>query len=306
MYDKSDPRASLAPAQGMGLGKANDMLTRTGLVAEAQKACFYDEKPQIDDVTGKSWLHRAHNFLVAYTNATKGACFERINQVDEYCVLFPNLGGRITWNGKSVEVPGYSIVFVPPGDSMVEMPKSGELVRIFSTKSKDLVEACGNARGYDEPRSHIPEFKSWPTPTGGWKVRFYSLNVPKKEGRFGRIFRCTTLMVNVLEPFDGPRDPSKMSPHHHDDFEQGSLALTGEFSHYLRWSWTSDMADWHDDQVQNMSSPSMLVIPPPVIHTTRATGQGNNLLVDIFGPPRTDFSNKSGWVLNCEDYPMPE
>lgn len=300
MYDKSDPRASLAS------NKPSNMLTQTGLLAKAQKACFYEENPQIDDATGQSWLHRAHNFLAVYTKATEGARFERRAQTDEYCVIFPVSGGRITWGGQTVEVSGYSIAFVPPGDSAVEMASSGELVRIFSTQSKDLTEACGNARGYDRPRSHIPEFEAWPMPTDGWKVRVYSLDVPKEDGRFGRIFRCTTLMINVLEPFDGPRDPSKMSPHHHDDFEQGSLALTGDFSHYLRWPWTSDMADWHDDQVQEMGSPSMLVIPPPVIHTTRATGQGSNLLVDIFGPPRADFSNKPGWVLNAEDYPMPD
>ena len=186
------------------------------------------------------------------------------------------------------------------------MPEGGELVRLFTTGNADLAEACGNARGYDLPRTHIPPFQPWPEPRGGWKVRAYSLDVPKQAGRFGRIFRCTTLMINVLDPFEGPRDASKMSPHHHDDFEQGSLALTGDFTHYLRWNWTSDMADWRPDQALEMGSPSMLVIPPPVIHTTRATGAGSNWLVDIFSPPRVDFSMKPGWVLNAEDYPMPE
>ncbi|MCB1334303.1 MAG: hypothetical protein KDK26_11780 [Roseivivax sp.] len=299
-YDKSDPRASLAPAT------TGSALSQTGLVAEAQAALFYASAPQVDDAAGASWLHRGHNFLLAYTQARPGGTFERSDQADEYCVLLPRSGAEITWNGESVAVPGYSIAFVPPGDSRVTMPEGGELVRLFTTGNADLAEACGNARGYDLPRTHIPPFQPWPEPRGGWKVRAYSLDVPKQAGRFGRIFRCTTLMINVLDPFEGPRDASKMSPHHHDDFEQGSLALTGDFTHYLRWNWTSDMADWRPDQALEMGSPSMLVIPPPVIHTTRATGAGSNWLVDIFSPPRVDFSMKPGWVLNAEDYPMPE
>jgi mannose-6-phosphate isomerase-like protein (cupin superfamily) len=299
MYDKSDPRAALAPVSKSMLGVA-------GLVAEPQTGFYYKDAPQVDDATGKTWMTRSHNFIVALTEAKPGAQFTRKGQPDEYAVLLPETGATIEWNGTRTEVPGNTLSFVPAGDSTVTLPQGGQLVRIFSVRSGDLAAACANATGYDTPRTHIPDFQPWPEPKDGWKVRTYDLDIAPEEGRFGRIFRCTTLMVNVLYPFDGPRDPSKMSPHHHDDFEQVSLALSGSFTHYLRWHWTPDMADWRPDEAVEMDSPSVLVIPPPVIHTTRATGEGSNVLVDIFGPPRVDFSLKPGWVLNADDYPMPQ
>ncbi|MGO4854038.1 hypothetical protein [Phaeovulum sp. W22_SRMD_FR3] len=299
MYDKSDPRAALAATTGQS------MLNQTGLVAEEQAALFYETGPQCSGPEGKTWLHRAQNFLIAYSQAAQGAVFERPAQPDEYCVLLPQNGAEITWNGQTTSVPGFSIAFVPPGDSRVTTRDGGELVRLFTSRNADLVALCGNATAYDTPRHHIPPLQDWPMPTGGWALRHYSLDVAPEAGRFGRIFRCTTLMVNLLDPFEGPRDPARMSPHHHDDFEQGSLALKGQFTHYLRWPWTSDMADWHPDQALEMGAPSLLIIPPPVIHTTRASGAGTNLLADIFSPPRADFSAKAGWVLNAADYPMP-
>ncbi|WP_420566796.1 hypothetical protein [Thalassovita sp.] len=299
MYDKTDPRAALAPV-------SKSMLGVTGLVAEPQTGFFYKEAPQIDDATGKTWITRSHNFIVALTEAAPGAQFVRQGQPDEYAVLLPEGGATIEWNDTRTDAAGNTLSFVPAGDSTVTLPDGGRLVRIFSVQASDLAQACANANGYDTPRTHIPDFQPWPQPKDGWKIRTYDLDIAPEEGRFGRIFRCTTLMVNVLYPFDGPRDPSKMSPHHHDDFEQVSLALSGAFTHYLRWHWTPDMADWRPDEAIEMGAPSVLVIPPPVIHTTRATGEGSNVLVDIFGPPRVDFSLKPGWVLNADDYPMPD
>lgn len=298
MYKDKDPRA--------GLFATATKPAPTGLVAEAQAAMFHDIAPQAQGDGFKTWYHRGRNFVLAYSETAEGAIMERSEQPDEYVLYLPDDGGAVVEAGSErVAIAGNSIAFVPPGNSRVILPKGGTVVRIFTTLSRDLADASLNAGAYDRERSHIPALQAWPTPPDGYRIRHYSLDIAPQAGRFGRIFRCTTFMVNIFEPAVGPRDTTKMSPHHHDDFEQCSLALKGSFVHHLRWPWTVDMADWRDDQHLTMGSPSSLVIPPPVIHTTQAIDGGENNLVDIFCPPRLDFSLQPGWVLNDADYPLP-
>ena len=275
--------------------------------AGAEYGRFYADPPSDEGPGGKTWLTRGQNFLVAYTAAAADGVLARAEQPDEYVLLLPNGGMGVTldWNGQSVAISGNSITFVPAGRSSVRARAQGEIVRIFTTKASDLAARCSNAESYAEPHPNVSLLTPWPEPNGGPRVRTYSLDVAPEPGRFGRIFRGSSLMVNFLEPREGMRDPTKMSPHHHDDFEQGSLALGGSFTHHIRWPWTPDMTQWRADEAEVCAAPSLCVIPPPAIHTSQSNDAGLNQLVDIFCPPRLDFSSKPGWVLNADDYPMP-
>jgi hypothetical protein len=300
MYDKSDPRSALASPTKSSKPSATTF-------AGAEYAKFYETEPQEDAPDARTWYARGQNFVVAYTEARPGAALSRKGQPDEYVVLVSDAATAIDVSAAddSQRVGGYSLVFVPPGDSTVTVPTGGRIVRLFTTRSPDLASKCINAASYALPHPNIPPFEPWPEPRGGYRIRPYSLDVPQQEGRFGKIFRCTTFMVNYLEPRSGPRDVTKLSPHYHDDFEQCSLALEGAFIHDIRWPWTTNMNNWREDEHEHCASPSIAVIPPPAIHTSRAIDKGVNQLVDIFCPPRRDFSEKPGWVVNADDYPMP-
>jgi hypothetical protein len=300
MYHSSDPRAALATAAAKPSTAAE--------FAGAEYGRFYSDPPVEQSASGKTWMTRGQNFLVAYTEANAGASLARAGQPDEYVLLLPKPGAPVIveWNGQSVEVPANTITFVPAGDSVVRATEPGEIVRIFTTQADDLAALCANADSYAEPHPNVALLSPWPEPNGGKRLRTYSLDVAPQPGRFGRIFRGSSLMVNILEPRQGMRDPTKMSPHHHDDFEQGSLALAGSFTHYIRWPWTPNMSQWRPDEAEICAAPSLCVIPPPAIHTSQSTDPVNNQLIDIFCPPRLDFSSKPGWVLNADDYPMPQ
>lgn len=301
-FDPNDPRAGLASVASVDRGPASDDF------AGAEYARFYSSQPQETSALDRTWYAGGQNFLVAFSDASLGAVFERSSQVDEYAVLLPDAGSRLEVDAGSgaAVVPGRSLAFVPAGASTVRVTSGGRVVRLFTTRSSDLAALCSNAESYREPHANVAVLSEpWPEPVGGFRVRVYSLDVPPEPGRFGRIWRCTTLMVNYLDPQEGPRDVTKMSPHNHQDFEQCSLALEGEFMHHIRWPWTPDMRKWRADDHELCGSPSVTVIPPPAIHTTNGVGAGTNQLVDIFCPPRVDFSEKPGWVLNAAEYPMP-
>jgi len=300
MYEVDDPRSRLGATA-----------TATPVKAEGFAAAEYvrfSELPATQHLPlADTWLARGQNFVLAWSRVKAGACLARDNQIDEYMVVLPEAGAGAEFEAgdEHVVVPGYSLAIVPPGRSHIRMLQQGMLLRVFSTRNADLAGAAENAAAYREAHPHIPDFKAWPAPPDGFRIRHYSLDIAPQPGRFGRIFRCTTLMINMLPLETGPRDVTKLSPHFHDDFEQGSLAIEGAFRHHIRWPWIANSSFWRDDDHELCPAPSLAVIPPPAIHTSAATEPHRNQLIDIFSPPRIDFSKMNGWVLNADEYPLP-
>ncbi|WP_028266963.1 hypothetical protein [Arthrobacter sp. MA-N2] len=303
MFDKSDPRAGLGRATTPT--KAPDSDTP---IAAAYYTEFDGEPSLVSPLGSPTWIVRGQNFLVAYSRLSAGDELRRPKGQDEYIVILHQDDAMVTIesSGAPATIKGQTLAVVPPGKSVIRAEQPTDVVRVFDIRTSDLAAQAANAADYLEDHPRVAPLEIWPEPADGGKLRVYPLDeIAPEPGRFGRIFRTRTLMVNYMYPSEGPRDISKLSPHHHDDFEQGSLAVRGEFVHHIRTPWTPDMNQWRDDEHTSVGSPSLAIIPPPTVHTTRATGTGTNILIDIFSPPREDFSDQPGWVLNAHEYPRP-
>lgn len=298
-YDPSDARSAL---RDTGPGKA------AGQAAEADYLRFYELPPHERTDGGAVWYGRSQNLVIGYLDVTTETVVEHDGGPDESGLLLPDAatGAAITTGGTETDVAGETLTFIPPGPATIRLRGPGRAVTIATTRSPQAAARAANATAYDEPHPNVAPLEPWPQPPGGHRLRTYRLDVPGLENPPFRIFRCSSFMVNYTRPRSGPRDTTKMSPHSHDDFEQLSLIIDGEFVHHLRWPWTTDLSEWRADQHEHCAGPSLTVIPPPAVHTSQAIGTGTNHLIDLFSPPRLDFSRQDGWVLNAADYPMPD
>jgi mannose-6-phosphate isomerase-like protein (cupin superfamily) len=265
----------------------------------------YDSPPQLTDTGSRTWITRGANFVVAVSAVEPGAVLGRDDSPDEYMVLLAGLGATIKAGAETIEAAPESLTIVPPGPSEVIAGGAGLLVRVLSNRASDLAEKAVNAAIYADGAPEVAPLLPWPDPAGGFRLRNYKPFAYDKPETNMRIFRSTNLMINIMTRRTAPRDVTRLSPHSHEDFEQASLLLEGDYIHHLRYPWVPDMTQWRPDEHLEIGSPSVTVIPARVVHTSRNVGEERSWLIDIFGPPRLDFSRKAGMVLNADDYPMP-
>jgi hypothetical protein len=300
-YDPSDLRSQLSTT-------ATALRTPGANVAPQYFEFDRMAPTEASEAGSQSWWVRGQACIVNYANVGAGDTLSRAGQLDEYVILIHDRQASVTLQAgeEQVEARGRLLVVMPPGDSSVTPSTATAMVRLFTTQSPELCALCDNDGFYATPDPNVAPFQPWPDPPAGHRIRVYELDqVADDPDRFGRLYRCSTFMVNYFSIVDGPRNPAKLSPHHHDDFEQLSLQFEGDYVHHLRTPWVPDMGQWRDDEHQHCASPSVTVIPPPSVHTSQAVGEMPHQLVDVFCPPRFDFSARPGWVLNADEYPEP-
>jgi len=267
--------------------------------------------PQIADPKAKTWISRGGNFAVAVSKVEPGAVLERANDPEEHMVLVPPDGPTlgISAGGNTIEAKPDSLTIVPPGASTITAKSGGLFAQIYSRASQDIMTLASNAATYADGAPELAPPDLWPAPHDGYKLRYYELaRYAKVDGDRiqPRTFRSTNMLVNVFVPFKTRRETTSLSPHWHDDFEQASLTLSGRWVHHLRYNWGPDLATWTADDHSEMATPSVIIIPATVVHTSRDVGEDESSLCDIFCPPRLDFARKKGFVLNEDEYPLPE
>lgn len=249
---------------------------------------------------GEPQVGRAQNFSVEWINHAQPRTAESPH---ELLLLLPGAGARIEHGSSTTEAPGRSLCIIPAGRCTITLHEPALGILIASTRNDLRASDYLNARAHD-PRI-VPSTPAFRLRAGARGVRVVSIDdvsAPPDNPRL-KMFQTDTLSINWVE-YDGPRDRTKLSPHSHADFEQGSLAIEGHFIHHLRTPWGTNANLWRDDEHRPAPPHSLLVIPPGLIHTTEGVGAGYHLLIDIFSPPRRDFIAK-GWVSNSADYEDP-
>lgn len=263
----------------------------------------YQDEPQVTGPGFRSWITRGRNFAIVYTQAEAGA--EVANTfVDEHVAYL--VEGRLSVSAGSEQamLQGEGLAIVPPGYSVISPEGDAAFIQVI-TDAEPIVARAGNAGLYADGAPEVTPTAEWPMPVGGYRLRAYALKGIYASGGMVNAFRTRKLMVVPYDRFLEPRDETALTPHSHQDFEQASVALEGEWIHHLRTPWTPNRHDWRPDNHLELASPSTTIIPAGVVHTSQGIAGEGMRLVDVFSPPRVDFSLRPGVVRNADDYPMP-
>ena len=246
------------------------------------------------------WRGRGQNFLVEWVDCAPGAELLLAGE-HETILIMPDANFEIRWAGKpGMATAAPSVAITPVGEGTVTAPQGGTVIAL--SPQPELAADVIDAGIYATPDRQVAAIGAPYERVGAQDVQIVDmarLRPPADRPRL-RVLQSASMSINWVV-YEGPRNRSELSPHAHKDFEQGSLAIHGQFVHHLRRPWGTNADLWRADVHHLASERSLLVVPPDVIHTTEGVGEGRHLLIDIFAPPREDFI-ASGWIANSGNY----
>ena len=269
---------------------------------EATVGRYYEEAPQLVGEGVRSWITCGANFAIVASQGEAGATLSG-TAMDEQFVYALNGGVTVEAGGASETLGVEDLAILPPGEWTIRFERPGLLIQQV-TADEALAKQAPNAALYADGAPEVASIEPWPMPVDGYRLRRYSTLEAYARGGMVHAFRTRKLMMVPYARFLEPRDETALTPHSHANFEQGSVALEGGWLHHLRVPWTANRRHWRPDLHLEVGSPSTTIIPAGVIHTSQGIEGEGMRLVDVFAPPRMDFSER-GWVDNAADYPMP-
>jgi 5-carboxymethyl-2-hydroxymuconate isomerase len=278
-------------------GKTPDRAMK--LPADASFVDFADDGSAVDTVRRTGG--RGQNFLVEWLEFSGNGRAE-IECDDEMFIVAAESELEISWqDGSTADLRPSTVAITPPGQGNLRGKKGGKAILIAPIRD-DAAGDARNAGQYGERKAAVAPLaapRRRKKAAGIVVIDADSIEPPADKPRL-RMLRSASMSINWVR-YEGPRDRRQLSPHSHADFEQGSLAVAGNFVHHLRVPWGSDSTHWQPDTHLEAHSPSLVVIPPGVEHTTEGVGDTGHLLIDVFAPARRDFIEK-GWIANASDY----
>lgn len=278
-------------------------MTNDTSASRAPTALAFHEASDESSGGCRRWLVRSQNFVIEWIEAVHDGARIAIASDTEMMVLVLSSPLTVECDSETRTASTRSVVIVEAGKATLEMQAGGRCAVLASHRS-DLVERpVLNDALFEFPDARItaalPGFRRKGPWSGIEVIAIDGFSAPSSNPRL-KMLQSETLSINWVE-YEGPRDRRQLSPHSHANLEQGSLALEGTFVHHLREPWGKDANLWAADRHIEMGSPSLLVVPVDVIHTSEGIGGGTHLLVDVFSPPRRDFIAK-GWIHNADHY----
>ena len=251
----------------------------------------------------RHWLARSQNFFVELIEASQADAHVAIASAHETMVLVFGAPAVVACGGTTVTAAPRSVCILPAGAASIGLAAGASCVVLTSQRANLADTPAINQADYltHDPRivSATPAYRRRVDPDAMVLVDIDRVAAPTDNPRL-KMLQSATMSINWVE-YEGARDRRMLSPHSHADFEQGSLALAGGFVHHVRQPWGRNAELWREDAHITVGSPSLIVVPVNLIHTSEGIGRGNHLLIDVFSPPRSDFIAK-GWVAKAADY----